>query len=211
MVKNVTSDTAALRDLYCELMEEIKRRISVISDVTSGKTPLPKIVAYETCYLQLRMICELIALACLAAHGDLLKTTGRRLNKEYNVDRIIKQLERLHPSFYPIPTRQIRNPITGQVDSTQRIDTDFLTKDDLLTLYGKCGNILHKGNLKKILSGTIDGLDFEGIRKWATRIVNLLNHHQIQLIHEDHMFWVLMRGEDGRVHGALMQAIGQEN
>lgn len=201
-------ETSALRDLYCGLMEEIKRRVAVIQDILSSKIPLPQIVAYEVCYLQLRMICELIALGCLAAHGDLLETSKRKLIKEYNADRIMKQLQQLHSSFFPQPGRQVRNPVTDKVESIEKIDTGFLSKDDLLTLYGNCGDALHRGSLKRILySPPIEKLDFDGIRVWVKKIIELLNHHQIQLIDEAQMFWVVMNGEDGQVHGALMEKV----
>lgn len=206
--EKIDIDSASFRDLYCGLMEEIKQRVVVIGDIIRSEIRLPQIVAYEVCYLQLRMICELIALACLAAHGDLLKTSSRSLFKEYNADRIMKQLQRLHPSFFPQPGRQIRNPITGKVESVENIAAGFLTKDDLLTLYGKCGNILHRGNLDRILHDSIESLDFADIRLHIDRIVTLLNHHQIQLIYEDQMFWVIMHAkEDGRVHGSLMKRV----
>jgi hypothetical protein len=38
---------------------------------------VPEIVGVELIYLQLRMICELIALACLTAHGDVPETTSQ--------------------------------------------------------------------------------------------------------------------------------------
>jgi hypothetical protein len=51
--------------LYCDLMEEIKRRAEVIQNVTGSRIEVPIVVGLELCYLQLRMICELIALALL--------------------------------------------------------------------------------------------------------------------------------------------------
>lgn len=53
--------------LYCDLMEEIKRRTDVILAIKMGRVPVPQIVGVELIYLQFRMICELIALACLTA------------------------------------------------------------------------------------------------------------------------------------------------
>ena len=51
--------------LYCSLMEEIKLRQHVISAVLEKQIVLPLRPAHELCYLQLRMVCELIAVACL--------------------------------------------------------------------------------------------------------------------------------------------------
>ena len=95
-------------NLYCNLMEEIKRRIEVIVSVERQTIAVPVIVALELCYLQLRLICETIALGCLVAHGDVTGTQSGKMKKAYEADWILNNLERLHPKFYPIPTKQIR-------------------------------------------------------------------------------------------------------
>jgi hypothetical protein len=66
-------DPKATIELYCGLMEEIKIRQQVISTILERKLSLPVRVAHELCYLQLRMICELIAIGCLVAHGDITR------------------------------------------------------------------------------------------------------------------------------------------
>src|SRR5262245_46244893 len=94
-------------DQYCDLMEEIKRRLDVVSAIIAGKCgPLPKKVAEELCYLQLRMTCELIAMACRVAHGDISGTRTSSIRKRYEADWIINMLEKLHPAFYPEPSKQ---------------------------------------------------------------------------------------------------------
>ena len=204
---NMIENSNAMQD-YCNLMEEIKRRVAIIKNITEGLMPLPRIVAYEICYLQLRMVCELIVLACLVAHDDLPEAKGKKLSKAYNVDAIIKQLEKLHSSFYPVPGRQICNAQTGRPERVESIIQGYLKKEDLLRLYGECGDVLHRGNLRRILSGKQKEIGFEKISAWVRKITTLLNHHQIQLIREDKMFWVLMQSAtDGKVHGTLMKKV----
>jgi hypothetical protein len=89
-------------------MEEIKQRKAVITNVLSLRVPLPKIIAFELCFLQLRMTCELIALGCLVAHGDLSAVKSKHLKKAYNPNEIIKELQRLHFDFYPVPKSWLR-------------------------------------------------------------------------------------------------------
>jgi hypothetical protein len=50
------------------------------------------------------MLCELIALSCLVAHGDI--QLPRQLRKAYAADDMLKQLEALHPNYYPRPQRR---------------------------------------------------------------------------------------------------------
>ena len=103
------------------------------------------------------------------------------LQKSYNADQIIKQLERLHPNFYPIPTKQVLDPMTGRPVSVVLVGSGFLTKDDLLGLYGECGNYLHRGSIRQLLTNWEPKLDFEGVKAWVEKIVTLLNHHQIEI------------------------------
>lgn len=65
-------------------MEEAKARIDAITRTTEGKTGLDDIFADEFCTLQLRMLCEVIALACLVAHGDIPDTHTRRFRDAYS-------------------------------------------------------------------------------------------------------------------------------
>lgn len=55
-------------DLYAQLMDEVKARFACINHVTHGFTGLPTPVVREFCYLQIRFLCELTALAC--CRGD---------------------------------------------------------------------------------------------------------------------------------------------
>ena len=92
--------------LYANLMEEVKVRIDALNQILSGQVNLPPQIVRESCFLQLRMLCELIALSALAAHEDIEATT--KLKKEYAAPKIIEHLELLHPSFYPYPVKQIK-------------------------------------------------------------------------------------------------------
>src|SRR5689334_21938045 len=93
-------------NLYAGVMEEIKIRLSSLDIAFAGGFQIPGALVREYCFLQFRMVCELIALACLTAHGDIEATT--KLRKEWEADKIIKQLEALHPSFYPWPVKQTK-------------------------------------------------------------------------------------------------------
>jgi hypothetical protein len=194
--------------LYCELMEEIKRRTEVIQNVTSARVQVPMIVGLELCYLQLRMICELIALACLTVHGDVPATKAKRLTKAYNADQIVKNLERLHASFYPIPSRQVHDS-NGKVIEVVKVLEPHLNKPELQSLYGECGDFLHRGNVEQIMKGR-KMPEFARIDEWLKKITTLLNHHQIQLIDEASQLWVIMHASgDGKVHAFEMQRLSK--
>jgi hypothetical protein len=192
---------------YTQLMEEIKRRQAVIDSVCQHRVPLPAIVATELCYLQLQFICELIALGCLVAHGDIQATRGGKLRDIWAADRIIKTLEELHPDFYPQPGQQVLGA-NGRPLRVDPITDGFLSKADMLKLYHDCGGFLHRGDIKGVFSARRTP-DLGRIALWSRKITRLLNHHQIQLIDSDLMIWTLMQAKsDGHVHATLFSLFG---
>jgi len=99
------------------------------SGAATGKTGFPSVIVREFCYLQLRMLCELIALACLVAHGDITAAQPNKLRKAYEADKILAQLATLHQHFYPQPIRW-KDRTAGQLEIIQT--GNFLTKEELL-------------------------------------------------------------------------------
>jgi hypothetical protein len=202
----------ALREagtVYAALMEEIKRRVEVIQRAVSGHYSLPSIVALELCYVQLRKVCEVFALACLTAHGEIEGVRRKFLQKTYNADLIIKELGRLHPQFYPIPSQQRLDPFNGKVVEVVTVASGYLTKDELLNLYGKCGTYLHRGSIRQLLTKWEPTVDFHKIADWVGKITTLLNHHQIQTVQPDRQLWVMMNEKHtGKVHWFIMDQVG---
>jgi len=134
-------------DLYRSLMFEARLRIEMMDFIVSGGTRLPEAIVHELCYLQLRMLCELIALGALVIHGDISTKHFKKLAKEWAPEKIITTLEGLHPNFYPQPVELILDKREFRTGSKP----NALTKSELFTLYAKCGDALHRGTLKKIL------------------------------------------------------------
>ena len=190
--------------LYCNLMEEIKPRLAVINGVLTGVCgPMPKRIAQEFCYLQLRLICELIALACLVAHGDVMGTRTAGIRKRYAADWIMEMLQELHPNFYPQPiTHRVERQRQESVPAHHRhelIKSEYLTRNDLIQLYRDCGKLLHRGTVEDILSRHERSVDFERVRQWTNKIVILLKDHLIQLIDPKLLYLVTMDGPSGKV------------
>ncbi len=164
-------------NVYSSIMEEAKFCALSINMFTDSGHTLPVPLKREYCFLQLRMLCELIALGCLVAHGDMEETKSSSLQKEYRAGEIVKRLEKLHPNFYPSPRKPVFNP--GNVHLVD-YDREFLTKSELITLYGKCGDALHRGNLQQLLDPKNQPpADFRDIHEWGQKILNLLSVHLI--------------------------------
>jgi hypothetical protein len=165
-------------DAYCTLLEEAKQRLLVMEVLLNGKTGLHGGAVHESCYLQLRMLCEVIALGCLIAQGDI-EPSGK-IKKAYEAGKIIRYLETLHPEFYPHAATQTKSgPDTYDAVI---IGEGFLTKNELIQLYNKCGNILHRGTVRDVFGY----LDWEPshaeIRAWKAKIETLLRLHIIFML-----------------------------
>jgi hypothetical protein len=205
--------TADTLRIYANLLEEVKARnnvvLTILTDAKERRFAFPPYFLGEFCFLQLRMMCELIALGCLLVHGDIPATRTRRMRDAYSADWIIKRLGELHPSFYPLPGDQ--RVVDGKVLGITPKLSQFLTKDNLISLYAECGSILHRGSLKGVIAERIREADLVQVSKWTRQIVELLNHHQIPLAGGEHQIWALMSGKlDGHVQVVLMQRFEAE-
>jgi len=183
-------------NLYANLLEEAKIRIASIDAAISGRAGLPAPLVREYSYLQqLRMLCELIALGCLTAHGEIKATQTAKFQKEYAADKIIKRLEDLHPNFYP---HAVRGTVRHGQLHLDKLESGFLSKAELIKLYTKCGEQLHRGSLKNLLTSKRQAQppNFVDIADWLNKIITLLNEHHIaSLDNLSHFICVLKRAQ----------------
>ncbi len=151
------------------------------------------------------MICECIALACLAAHGDLAATRTKKLHSAYEADRILRALEKLLPKFFPIPARQIKTregKVTGYLEA---VPGTFLTKTDILKLYWECSSHLHKKPLGEFEVFHVLANEPKKIQAINTKLRGTLAQHRIILSTPDESLWVEMHGGPaGKVKTALV-------
>ena len=190
--------------LYADIMAEVKARHTALFQPLDGITAaaLPSYVLAEAAYLQLRMICELIAHGCLVAHGDIEATKRGKLETAWNADLIVSALSKLHPEFYPTPSHQV---VLGPGRFELREVTEpYLTKADLQRLYAETGRVLHRGSVQNLPGRTVPTSN--SVRDWSEKISFLLTHHQIVLANSDLEIWCLMHGmDDGKVHTTVMR------
>jgi hypothetical protein len=189
-------------------MDEVKLRLGSIEVALGTMRALqPLELCHEFCYLQLRMVCELIALACLIAHEDIRGgKQGKALIKEWSAPTIMKTLERLHPRFFPTPVTLNITP--GNVHMEPKlVTTGYLTRTQFLTLYGKAGDALHRGSAKKLMAGKpyVAGNPQE-IIEWANSIVKLLDQHHIPAT-DNLSHWICgLKGPNGKAFVAFAES-----
>jgi hypothetical protein len=181
----------AALNAYSMLMEEAKYRLLAIEITLKGETGLPTGAIHEFCFLQLRMLCELIALGCLTAHGDI--ETGK-LKGAYEADKIIRRLQKLHPEFYPLAATQTKAG-PDLYDAVLRRD-GFLTKEELVKLYARCGSVLHRGSFRALSSRQYEAADFNEIASWKKKIEALLGYHAIFMSDNKTMALFVLRNKE---------------
>jgi hypothetical protein len=197
--------------VYANCMEAIKRRMDAVYAILRGPcTTLYPITNIEFACLQIRKILELIALASLASHEEEFARQHQKFAEMWRAKKIVDDLEKLNPGFYPVPTEQVVDDKTGKVLEVRAISKPYLTKADFADVYQECSAILHAENPygpPKQLS-QIEA----AIPVWTEKIKNLLNHHHVQLYSSKHQLWVVMKAKtDGRVHVHLFEQIDDPN
>jgi hypothetical protein len=198
------TDEKALK-LYIALMEELKGRALSINAMTNSRIGLGAPLIREYCFLQFRMICELIALGCLVAHGDITNLNYFQKHA-YKADDIMKRLGKLHSDFFPVAVNPIFSP--GRVHLELRTG-DVLTKDELLRMYGTAGDVLHKGTLDRVMNQVFPKEDYSDIQMWGQRLLNLMSNHKITRVGGRFHFVTFLENKDyGRnVHSLIAEAL----
>jgi hypothetical protein len=156
-------------------MDEARIRIHAMRDVINARDSWTPRLLQEFVYLQLRTLCEMIALGCLVAHGDVKK---RSTLKEWKIPTIMKEMEKLNPDFYP---RAVRIQfVTGGVHLDD-YSAPTLSKRELISLWEKSGSFVHRGSAKDILReyGKPIVVNLDPVIEASTKILNLLEQHWI--------------------------------
>ncbi len=178
--------------IYADFMSEIKARSRLAADII-GKlrrdTSIPymnQLVEAESAILQTRVICELIALASLAAHSKFGLT--RELLKSWHAQKTFRFLETINPDCFPgaiIPTRNQHGLIMANKPGQ-------LTKAGLERIYNQCGRLLHRGVIRHALEGKERVYDLNRVNEWLTQIEGLLLNHTILLLKHNVVLIVIM-------------------
>ena len=83
-----------------------------------------------------------------------------------------------------------------------------LSKSDFLELYGKCGDMLHRGNIRKLLKGQFPKqIDYPEITKKAQKLLDLLSNHVMVMHTGEQMFLAMLSNvhDNNRVQVAIAE------
>jgi hypothetical protein len=188
--------------VYWGLMTEVKYRSAAMIGAIEHKLGLPDFLAREFCYLQLRYICELIALGCLLAHGDIEATKTNKLQQEWAADKILNRLAQLHPDFYPHPHKFERTG-PNRVKIAPFIGS-FMTREELIRLWRRCGIVLHRGSVQTLRPPTED---FSEIIEARHKLIDLLSFHRLAMLNGQRHMVCIMSNDEGNVHVADIEPV----
>lgn len=129
----------------------------------------------------------------LLANSKAFGQVQSKIQHYWNAKDLLKDIQGINPDFYPRRIIQKPSQQPGvKMDWLDRSD-DYLTKDRFVTLYDKCGGILHARNP---FAPEQDHPMFEqAAPKWYLWIVNLLNAHTIRLVGDTNI-WLMQMGSD---------------
>ena len=186
--------------LYCDLMEEIKRRITVIQFFSAKENATPyKATTIETMCLQLRKVLELIALGSLVANKKEFSKFNDKFEKMWNAKFILRDIKRVNPDYYPRPVTEKESEDPAIKNKLEDIRSGYLTPLRFVKVYEKCGAIMHADNP---FGSKVDYSYYDkNIPIWVTEIMTLLNNHNIKLVNDENMYLVHMQeARDNKVH-----------
>ena len=191
---------------YIWCMKEIKHRTDVISNFLDGKKTTGQLPTdMEFVALQFRKVLELIVLASISANREAYSQSRKYFYGDWNGKRILEDLGKVNPKFYPEPGKQILNNKTDRVIKLEKINEEYHTQELFVKVYDRSSELLHSFNPYSPYPNPEEIMKNE-FPKWKGWIINLLNHHQIQLVDSDKQLWVVMRTKgDEQVHVFEMQ------
>ena len=165
---------------YKALMVEARARVSSINNLLNDQREIPSPFVREFGVLQIRMLCEIVALGCLVAHGDLVEkaSKSKELKKSFAPGMIFSELDKLNDDYFPIPIKPEKTETGWHMAKYD--GGPFATKADIRQIWNECGSILHRGSLKSLIKErTPVQRNFSDLSEWGQKLANLLNNHRI--------------------------------
>ncbi len=172
--------------LYCAIMEELKARVQTMGEIAHGiRRPTSSahhrhnVFFFEGLYLQLRKVCELLAIAVLTAQTLDERFQKANLLAEYRADKLFKAVSRINPVCFP-------RPIQGgnwKPGATQLVweHPPVFTAKDITSLYNTCDERMHAGKLRDFLRGRKTDLRQDLVKEWVEKLMTGLANHIIAL------------------------------
>ena len=178
------------QQVYADLMDEARLRIHAMRDAIDQRNRWVPRLLQEFLYLQLRMLCETIAVGCLVAHADVKDQT---ILKSWKVPDIMRRLGQLNSNFYPRGVRFRKLP-SGEL-KVDDYNVPQLSRIELVELWERSGNFLHRGSARHLVAerGKVLNVDLDSLIQYGQKIRHLLEQHTISSADKKSHLLVLFR------------------
>lgn len=163
---------------YKLLMKDVRTRNDAINAVISDPGQLPVRLVQEFCFLQLRMMAELVALGCVVLHDRLPPAEVKKLRRSYHPDKILAIIETYEPRFFPQAIVSIVEVGPGHKE-IQPADPPVMEARDLRRMWGRTGDVLHWGTVDKMREQTAADAKHTEVRLMQRKFLDLLETHVI--------------------------------
>lgn len=161
-------------------MQELKERLDVIGSVVGivrGQQNPQLFAQVELGFLQLRYICEIIALAACVAHEPSNLT--KSILKSWHAERTFALLEEINEHCFPKAVAPPRESADGSIEFSGI--PDALDFEKLKEIYVHCGGVLHRGTPNRLLRGVPRIYDVDKLHAWASLIGRSLANHNVMI------------------------------
>jgi hypothetical protein len=185
-------------EVYLRIMEEIKSRLQLI-DLTKS-SPLPFGLAREICILQLRHICELIAIGCLAGQAKL--TGSSAILNEDNPKKIFREIDRTWKHAFPQSVTLI--PQEGGTIVNGNTKPNALTRSEAESMWANSGAFLHRLTVKKFFTPEADEANpWAYVDTQVSKIRDLLTDHIIAIPNPERALLVALYAPNGKARASF--------
>ena len=180
--------------LYFEAIGEIRVRLKCIEEQVEGQ--MPPYLRFEFCQLQMRLSCECLAIACLAAQGDF--KTHKAFWDRYEPGAIFNALEKLYPGFFPSPS-SMHKVKDGHWHFDDIGQGNTISRAEVQQIWNLSGGYLHRGSAKRYISESQE-VDFLSLVCMKDKMLNLIADHLIVLSDQKSRFHVHMERATGKLN-----------
>lgn len=133
IISSVEEKQKVLINRYASEMGIIKLRVEEIKKAPNIIKHWQPMVEYKA--LHLRKIIEQILLSSLIANAEVYQQYYNRLGREWNARLICRDLERIHPKFFPVAA--IDDHENQHISDNPK---DNLTSEEVIEMYEKWGD-----------------------------------------------------------------------
>lgn len=194
------NDAKAVLSKYISLMWELKKREEVIICLVDGKCDVryPQ-VALEVIFLQLRKIIEIIVMSPMLINEKEYREASKNPEFDWRLKSIMANLSEANPSYYPQPVSITKQE--GKLDVFEQVQSNFITKEELVDIYQHCSGYLHAQNPLTQREDNDAIEEIKVVSKTVKKIHSLLQTHTVMPIGNGIFYYICMSGQGKRPHG----------